>query len=79
MDFFNPFTVTMFIALWVFIHDHLKLRFGHDWYYSNPYDRRCNICGRHEVSHCWSMKTWTKSWWEIFDDGDSSKHKSSKT
>ena len=46
----------------------------HKWEYRNPYDRTCSVCGRHEVSHCYSGE-WSRSWWECFDDGDANKHK----
>jgi len=48
----------------------------HQWEYRNPYDRTCKICGRHEVEHCWGMSyfEWNSGWWEIFDDGDLTKH-----
>ena len=50
------------------------LLFGHRWKYRNPYDRTCKVCNRHEVSHCWDLKSWNRSWWEIFDEGDATKH-----
>lgn len=55
-----------FVAYW--------LMDGHSWHYRNPYNRKCKKCGRLEVSHCKTMGTWGRSWWEAFNDGDSSKH-----
>lgn len=54
------------------------LMHGHSWHYRNPFDRTCKKCGRHEVSHCWSMSTWNKAWWEVFNDGDAGEHKHRK-
>jgi len=45
----------------------------HDWYYRNPYDRTCRKCGRNEVSHCLPGE-WNRAWWEVFNEGDESKH-----
>lgn len=44
----------------------------HKWEYRNPYDRRCRICGRIEVAHC--LDDWSRDWWEVFNEGDPSKH-----
>lgn len=49
----------------------------HRWDYRNPYDRTCHICGRHEVEHRWHTEPGigNRSWWEVFADGDPSKHR----
>lgn len=49
----------------------------HEWEYRNPYDRTCEVCGRHEVQYCWSWD-WGGGWWESHDDGDTSKHQREK-
>lgn len=49
------------------------LKKHHSWVYRNPYDRRCSVCNRHEVSHCFP-DNWNASWWEVFNDGDITKH-----
>jgi hypothetical protein len=55
------------IALLIFF-----ARDKHTWRYYNPYNRSCQMCGRHEVSHCRSVDSWGNSWWEVFDEGDGS-------
>lgn len=49
----------------------------HKWEYYNPYDRECTVCGRHEVEHMWRENLPnlnSPGWWEVFDDGDETKH-----
>lgn len=47
----------------------LKTMLGmHRWHYSNPFDRTCGTCGRHEVQHSWGAH-WRDGWWEVFDEG----------
>lgn len=44
----------------------------HTWKYRNPFNRRCSVCGRHEVFHSYDpILTKVTGWWEIFKDGDS--------
>lgn len=50
------------------------LRDRHKWEYRNPYNRRCTVCGRHEFMHSRDNTFGSPSWWEIFSDGDPSKH-----
>lgn len=70
------FLSALFIcSISLFIYDVIN---GHSWDYRNPFDRTCKKCGRHEVSHCWSMSTWNKAWWEVFNDGDAGEHKHRK-
>ena len=48
----------------------------HKWEYRNPYNRTCSVCGRNEVEHCWPGDEFKlrAGWWEVFDEGDESKH-----
>lgn len=44
-------------------------KFGwHSWRYRNPYDRTCDVCGRHEVEHCYDL-TDKYGFWEVFHEG----------
>ena len=53
----------------------LWIIFGrHKWTYRNPYDRTCSVCGKHEIVYCSNVKGQSNSWWEVFNDGDESKH-----
>lgn len=47
----------------------------HQWKYRNPYNRTCQVCGRHEVRHRWAGDAHRLGWWEVFDNGDINKHK----
>lgn len=48
---------------------------SHEWRYSNPHNRRCQVCGRHEVEHSNGEIGFTaRTWWEVFDDGKEEKH-----
>jgi hypothetical protein len=57
-----------FIAWW------RRTFWRHRWVSHRPYRRTCSVCGRYEVSHCASMESWHNDWWEVFDNGDVSKH-----
>ena len=59
--------MTLKKLLWIFFG-------GHSWKYRNPYDRTCQVCGKHEVSHCSDIENWSRAWWEIFAAGDETKH-----
>ena len=76
-NYFIAFMVSLpFIFLFgIFIH---WIFSGHRWKYRNPYDRTCKICGRNEVSHCWDLKSWNTSWWEVFDEGNPELHRSAR-
>lgn len=57
-----------------------RLLWRHKWKYYNPYDRVCTVCGRHEVEHMLRENLPnlnSRGWWEVFDEGDESKHYSS--
>lgn len=45
----------------------------HRWEYRNPFDRRCTVCGKHQVKHCWPCD-YLRDWWETWEDGDITKH-----
>ena len=66
--------VFIFIAaiLFVLISSFNNIVYGCKCKYRNPYDRSSKICGRHEVAHGWSETS--SHWWEVFSDGDKSKH-----
>lgn len=51
----------------------MRITDPHRWSNRNPFDRTCSICGRHEVKHCY-VDNWNNDWWEVFSDGDLSKH-----
>lgn len=43
----------------------------HDRAYRNPHNRRCAVCGRHDVEYSNDHIYW----WETYDEGELSKHK----
>jgi hypothetical protein len=45
----------------------------HEWKYRNPFDRTCNVCGRHEVAFSWAWD-WSRTWWEVHTYGNKSAH-----
>lgn len=54
----------------------------HHWDYRNPFNRTCIVCGRNEVRHCQDMSEFfdsTKGWWEVFNEGDLTKHHKERT
>ena len=47
----------------------------HHWCYRNSYNRYCTVCGRHEVVFSNGRYAFDeRSWWEVFDEGQASKH-----
>lgn len=53
-----------------------KLLGMHRWLYRNPFDRRCQKCGRHEVFHGFEAAlTKQNGCWDVFDDGNKEKCK----
>lgn len=46
----------------------------HIWAYHNPYDRKCRICGLHEVYYSSSWES-RYGWWEEYNSGNLNKHR----
>lgn len=46
-------------------------RVRHAWKYRNPYERRCQTCGRLEVVECWpeDINKPLAGWWEVYNEG----------
>jgi hypothetical protein len=74
IQLFLLFSFVVVGGLTVFIAHLLDKTPKHTWIYRNPSDRTCSVCGRNEVEFCRDIESWNRTWWEVFNDGDLTRH-----